>query len=99
MGTQPFDRVAPPGAPSRRLCGVRSALTAYGGAFRAACRASPTRGPLRLRAPRARAVVPEGRSPAPPECTACSPRPRAPARTPRAGATGSRPSGERAKRN
>ena len=39
-----------------------------------------------------RVFVPAGGAPAPPGSVACWPRPRAPARTPRAGATGSRPS-------
>ena len=38
---------------------------------------------------------PPGGAPTPPGCAACSPRPRAPARSTRAGATGSRPSWER----
>jgi hypothetical protein len=49
-------------------------------------------GACRLRAPRGGLLVGHGRSPAPPERVACSPRPRAPARSTRAGATGSRPS-------
>ena len=39
-----------------------------------------------------RVFVPAGGAPAPPGSVACWPRPRAPARSPRAGATGSRPS-------
>ena len=38
---------------------------------------------------------PPGGAPTPPGCVACSPRPRAPVRSTRAGATGSRPSWER----
>ena len=83
--TPSCEGVAPSGAPSGVL------LSASGRAFRD--RPDDGRPVSQLLA--GSPYWPPGGAPTPPGCVACSPRPRAPARSTRAGATGSRPSWER----
>ena len=103
--TPSCEGVAPLGAPSRRFhCGAgprfRGPLRPASGSKLAAPFGSTARpkpraglgGPPSASSSQGPVVVPGG-APAPPGCVASSPRPRAPARTPRAGATGSRPLG------
>ena len=86
MCTPPFEGVAPSGAPSGVFLRRSGAL----------CGGRPKWGTAAVSQLLAGSPYwPPGEAPTPPECVACSPRPQAPVRSTRAGATGSRPSWER----
>jgi len=106
MCTPPCEGVAPSGAPSGVLLRRRPRFAGVAWCPPLSSPAAPCGWRHRRRLGRARrppsamllagsSYWPPGGAPTPPGCVACSPRPRAPVRSTRAGATGSRPSWER----